>query len=67
MNILYYDQSAPKDKLFEAVKILREILASELIVLPKNYELILDCPLSRLLEIRGLLDKAIKELEEKNC
>lgn len=67
MNILYYDLSAPKDKLFEAVKMLREILGSELIALPKDYELILDCPLERLETIRDLLNKAIIEKQKKSC
>lgn len=67
MNILYYDTSAPLDKLFEATQNLRDLLGPELIVLPKDYELILDCPLERLETIRDLLTKAITEKQKKSC
>lgn len=67
MNILYYDDSLPKENLMKLVKAIQDKVGFDLIVLPKNFELVLDCPAERLLEIRDMIDKALEEKQKESC
>ena len=51
MNILYYDDSLPRDNLIMLFKAIQDKVGSDLIAIPKNFELVLDCPAEHLLEI----------------
>ena len=42
-------------------KAIQDKVGSDLIAVPKNFELVLDCPADRLLEIRDMIDKALEE------
>jgi hypothetical protein len=59
VNILYYDDSLPKENLFKIIQHVQDQTGYDLVVVPKNYELILDCPAERLLEVRAKIDKAL--------
>lgn len=67
MNILYYDDSLPKDNLMMLFKAIQDKVGPDLIAIPKNFELILDCPAERLLEIRDMIDKALEEKQKESC
>ena len=67
MNILYYDDSLPKENLMKLVKAIQDKVGFDLIVVPKNFELILDCPADRLLDIRDMIDKALEEKQKESC
>lgn len=59
MTILYYDESQPKEELYKIVKGVREVTQDEVIVLPKNFDILLDCSLDQLLSVKGIIDTAI--------
>ena len=67
MNILYYDDSLPKENLLKLVHHVQDKIGYDLVVVPKNFELVLDCPAERLLEIRDMIDKALKEKQKESC
>lgn len=67
MNILYYDDSLPKESLVKLFKVIQDKVGPDLIAVPKNFELILDCPAEHLLEIRNMIDKALKEKQKESC
>ena len=67
MNILYYDDSLPKENLMKLFRAIQDKVGSDLIAVPKNFELILDCPAERLLEIRDMIDKALEEKQKESC
>ena len=58
MTILYYD-SKPKEDLYYIVKGIREITQDEVIALPKNFDILLDCSLDQIVSIKGIIDTAI--------
>ena len=58
MTILYYD-SKPKEDLYYIVKGIREITQDEVIALPKNFDILLDCSLDQLVSIKVIIDTAI--------
>ena len=59
MTILYYDESQPKEELYKIVKGVREVTQDEVIALPKNFDILLDCSLDQLVSVRGIIDTAI--------
>ena len=59
MTILYYDDNTPKDKLPGIVKKIHDITNDEVLVLPKNFDILLDCSLDQLISVKGILDTAI--------
>lgn len=67
MNILYYDDSLPRENLLKLVHHVQDKIGYDLVVVPKNFELVLDCPAERLLEIRGMIDKALEEKQKESC
>lgn len=67
MNILYYDDSLPKDNLMMLFKAIQDKVGPDLIAIPKNVELVLDCPTERLLEIRDMINKALEEKQKESC
>lgn len=67
MNILYYDDSLPKENLMKLFKVIKNKVGADLIAVPKNFELVLDCPAERLLEIRNMIDKALEEKQKESC
>jgi hypothetical protein len=67
MNILYYDDSLPKENLMMLVKAIQDKVGFDLIAVPKNFELVLDCPVERLLEVRDMIDKALEEKQKESC
>ena len=59
MTILYYDESKPKEQLYDIVKKIGEVTKDEVIVLPKNFDILLDCSLDQLVSVKGIIDTAI--------
>ena len=59
MTILYYDDLKPKEELYKIVKGVREVTQDEVIVLPKNFDILLDCSLDQLISVKGIIDTAI--------
>ena len=67
MNILYFDDSLPKENLMKLFKMIQDKVGFDLIAVPKNFELVLDCPAECLLEIRAMIDKALEEKQKESC
>ena len=59
MTILYYDESQPREELYKIVKSVREVTQDKVIVLPKNFDILLDCSLDQLISTKGIIDAAI--------
>ena len=59
MTVIYYDTTYPKEQMYDMVKQVKEITKDEVIVLPKNFDILLDCSLDQLISVKGILDTAI--------
>ena len=59
MTIIYYDNTHPKEQLYDIVKKIKEVTKDEVIVLPKNFDILLDCSLDQLVSVKGIIDTAI--------
>ena len=59
MTVLYYDDQTPKEQLYKMVQGIKEVIKDEVIVLPKNFDILLDCSLDQLVSVKGIIDTAI--------
>ena len=59
MTILYYDESQSKEELQKIAEGVREVTQDSVIVLPKNFDILLDCSLDQLISVKGIIDAAI--------
>lgn len=67
MNILYYDDSLPKENLLKLVHHVQDKIGYDLVVVPKNFELFLDVSEKQLLAVRDMIDKALEEKQKGSC
>lgn len=59
MTILYYDESQSVEELQKIAEGVREVTQDNVIVLPKNFDILLDCSFDQLVSVRGIIDAAI--------
>jgi hypothetical protein len=59
MTIIYYDETKSKEEMYEIVQQVKEIVKDEVICMPKNFDILLDCSLDQLISVKGVLDTAI--------
>jgi hypothetical protein len=59
MTVIYYDTTYPKEQMYDMVRQVKEITKDEVIMLPKNFDILLDCTLDQLISVKGILDTAI--------
>lgn len=59
MTILYYDDSRSVEEIFKIVENVRKVTQDEVIALPKNFDILLDCSLDQLVSVKGIIDAAI--------
>lgn len=65
MTIMFYDTETHRDELLNSVDQLKKTLGDDLIVLPKNYDLMLDCSIDQLYTVKSIIDTAIALKIEK--
>lgn len=59
MTILYYDESRSIEELQKIAEGVREVTQDNVIVLPKNFDILLDCSLDQLVLVKRIIDAAI--------
>ena len=59
MTVIYYDNNFPKDQLGNIRKQVMNIVKDDVLILPKNFDILLDCSLDQLISVKGILDTAI--------
>lgn len=59
MTVLYYDGQISVSKLGNIVKSIKNITHDEVIILPKNFDILLDVSMDQLVSIKGIIDTAI--------
>lgn len=65
MTILYYDERTPKKELYDIAEQLRKVVGKEILVLPKNFDILLNCSIDQLLSIKAIIDTALAEMLQK--
>lgn len=65
MTILYYDERTPKKELYDIAEQLRKVVGKEILVLPKNFDILLDCSIDQLIQVRAMLDVTIQQKIEQ--
>lgn len=65
MNILYYSSNIPKDQLGNSLKQIKKITQDEVIAVPKDWSLLLDCSTDQLLALKESFNSAIDRVLEQ--
>lgn len=65
MTIIYFDTDFPKEQLAHLVEVMKNKLNDEVLFVPKNFEVLLDCPVYKLEELKAKIEEAIKLKENK--
>lgn len=60
ITILYYDETDGPAQVNEAVAAIKSVVDNDVIALPKNFDVMLDCSLDQLVNVRALIDTAIQ-------
>ena len=60
ITVLYFDETAGPAQVNESVAAVRSVVDNDVIALPKNFDLMLDCSLDQLVNVRALIDTAIQ-------
>ena len=67
LTILYYDATIISvDKLQKQLSKLQEALGTQVIAIPKQFDLMLNCSVDQLIELRALIDTAITVKAEQD-
>ena len=59
MNILYYDEKMPRDVLQEFAQAIKIQLGSDIIFLPKSFDILLNCSIEQLQDAKNMIESAI--------
>ena len=66
MTILYYSTDIPKDNIQNSVRQIKNITQDEVIAVPKDWSLLLDCSTDQLLALKESFNSAIdRALEQR--
>lgn len=67
MTILYYDTTTQKaDELINTLQQVREACGDQVLAIPKNYDILLNCSADQLLSIRTVIDTALMIMMQKH-
>ena len=67
MIILYYEPEVQTpDELIDTVQTLRDTTKDQVIVMPKNYDVLLNCSIDQLISVRTIIDTAITMIISKD-
>lgn len=59
ITIVYYDENTSLEQLPQIAKQIKDTTGSEVLILPKNFDVLLDCSLDQLISVKGIVDTAV--------
>lgn len=59
ITILYFDDAEPS-QINDSVAAIKSVVDNDVIALPKNFDVMLDCSLDQLVNVRAIIDTAIQ-------
>lgn len=65
MTVVYFDTDYPKEHIAHLAEAMKAKLNDEVLFVPKNFEVLIDCPIDTLEAIKAKIEEAIKLKENK--
>jgi len=65
MTVIYYSTDYPADHLFKLTKVIKKQLGDDVLFVPKDFEVILDCSVEQLESVKTTIEKAIEKIKQK--
>lgn len=62
ISVIYFDEDTPREDIHQWCKGVKDVLGKDnaVIALPKKFDLMLECSLDQLLQVRAMIDTAIE-------
>ncbi len=65
MTVVYFDTDYPKEQLPHLARAMKDKLNDEVLLVPKSFEVLLDCSVEQLEVVKAKIEEAIKLKENK--
>lgn len=65
MTVIYYSTNYPVDHLVKLTKVIKEQLGDDVLFVPKEFDVILDCPVELLESVKRTVEEAIEKIKQK--
>ena len=62
ISIIYFDENTPKEDIHKWRKGVKDVLGKDnaVIALPKNFDVLLECSIDQLLQVRAMIDTTLE-------
>ncbi len=65
MTVIYYSTTYPRDRLLKLTKVIKKQLGDDVLFVPKDFEVMLDCSVEQLESIKITIEDAIEKIKQK--
>ena len=65
MTVIYYSTTYPLDRLLKLTKVIKKQLGDDVLFVPKDFEVMLDCSVEQLESIKITIEDAIEKIKQK--
>ncbi len=65
MTIIYYSTIYPADQLHKLTKVIKKQLGDDVLFVPKEFDVMLDCSVEQLESVKVTIEEAIEKIKQK--
>lgn len=65
MTVIYYSTEYPRDHLLKLAKVIKKQLGEDVLFVPKDFEIMLDCSVEQLESVKTTIEEAIEKIKQK--
>jgi hypothetical protein len=65
MTVIYYSTDYPADQLLKLTKAIKMQLGDDVLYVPKEFDVMLDCSVEQLESVKTTIEEAIDEIKQK--
>ena len=66
MTVIYYTTNYPCDHLLKLTKVIKKQLDDDVLFVPKDFDVMLDCSAEQLEAVKLTIEEAIKKIRQKD-
>ena len=66
MTVIYYSTDYPCDRLLRLTKVIKKQLGDDVLFVPKEFEVMLDCSVEQLESVKITIEDAIEKIKQKD-
>jgi hypothetical protein len=66
MTVIYYSAVYPADQLLKLTKVIKKQLGDDVLFVPKEFDVMLDCSIEQLEVVKTTIEEAIERIKQKD-